>query len=199
MLKRDAARISDDVYSMSGRVAPWWNFAVPLLYRPNQSINLFVAQTDLLMKLSEVPAVGYEAAAAEADRRALDLEPRGALRWAVNPAGHDHPFLSVLPGTSDLGFEVSRYAPRAYALQGHLSLVTLQIKLRAAGAISPEGVAAALAGPLGRAHPDPFTGKPMRFDPKTNSIGFDAKLEYGSSALQEVIKKFGRVAVVLGS
>jgi hypothetical protein len=197
--KRESARLSDVIYRAIDRDVPWWNFAAPLLYRPQESINLFVAQTDLLMKVSEVPAVAFETAAADALRRARDLEPRGALRLFVNPAGRNIPTFDVFPGQMSLGFDVTSFAPRAHAMQGVNELVTLQIKLHAAGITSPEAVAAALAGPLGVAHPDPFTGKPMRYDAKTNSIGFEATLEYGSSALREVIKKFGRVAVVLGN
>jgi len=47
------------------------------------------------------------------------------------------------------------------------------------------------------AHPNPFTGKPMRFDEKTGTIGFDAPATLMSYAGKQLIAKYGRVAIPL--
>ena len=86
-----------------------------------------------------------------------------------------------------------------HSSSGIRTLVRLQVKLRASGRASPNEVAAELAGPLGRSHPDPFTGKPMQFDPQTSTIGFETKLEmkHLSGAVRPVVERYGRVAVPL--
>ena len=56
---------------------------------------------------------------------------------------------------------------------------------------------AALAVPLGQAHPDPFTGKPMRFDPQTGTIGFDIETEHLSGGARPIRERYGRMALPL--
>ena len=80
---------------------------------------------------------------------------------------------------------------------GVQTLAWLLVNLRAKGITKPEDVTAALGGPLGQAHPDPFTGKPMRFDPQTGTIGFDIETEHLSGVARPIRERYGRMALPL--
>jgi hypothetical protein len=84
-----------------------------------------------------------------------------------------------------------------HAFAGVQRLVHLQVMLRATGISKPEEVLAALAGPLGRSHLDPFTGKPMRFDARTRTIGFDTQPKYISGPARALVERYGRMALPL--
>jgi hypothetical protein len=63
--------------------------------------------------------------------------------------------------------------------------------------VKSEDVAAALAGPLGHAHADPFTGEPMRYDPSTQTLGFFIQAKYLSGVTRFLHQRYGRMAVPL--
>ena len=77
------------------------------------------------------------------------------------------------------------------------TLARLQVTLRAKGITKPEEVAAALSGPLGVAHPDPFTGKPMRFDAQSGTIGFEAEEMQLTGVARGLRQRYGRMALPL--
>ena len=80
---------------------------------------------------------------------------------------------------------------------GVQALARLVVKLRAEGISKPVDVAAALAGPIGQEHADPFTGKPMRFDPSTGTVGFEVENEYLSGVTRAQRERYGRMALRL--
>jgi hypothetical protein len=196
MQTRRYARPSDEYYEMTKsfgeeRPRPWWSPVAEYLYRPHQSVNLYVAQTDVLNRVAEVPAARFETAVEEAVEKARALAPRGLLRHIVNPAGRDHPYLGdVTDGRSGGG---TTYIGRGHAAQAVYTMVRLQIALREAGLTSREAIERAADGPLFQAHFDPFTGKPMSFRANTQSVGFVSPV---AEVMHEaLIKLYGRVAV----
>jgi len=106
-----------------------------------------------------------------------------------------------LPEFVDLYYPTSESAPLP-AYQGLLSAQQLSLLKAAvaanagrhAEALQEMEVEAALAGPLGAAHPDPYSGLPMRFDPTNATIGFESNSQRGS-IIERLKKRYGRVAV----
>ncbi|MCW5605968.1 MAG: hypothetical protein KIT18_15610, partial [Burkholderiales bacterium] len=135
------------------------------------------------------PEEPFDDAAKRARAEAAALAPRGFLSMLVNPVGRNHP---PLPDDS-----TTSYIARAHVTQAIYTLVALQIKLREAGATDLFAIGQALDGPLFKAHPDPFTGKPMRFDARTRTIGFDALPIMVGRSMSQLRDHYGRVAVEL--
>jgi hypothetical protein len=194
MQTRRYVRMSDSYYALQktfpGGVGtrPWWDPIAPYLYRPHHSVNLFAAKVNIWLTVAEHPAKEYFKATETARERVRMLTP-GALAGAIlNPVGRNHPNLRGDP---------IDYFCRMHAHGGVLTLVRLQVKLRAAGISKPEAVVTALASPLGRTHPDPFTDEPMRFDPKTGTIGFEAQYKCISGASRPLVNRYGRMALPL--
>ncbi|MCE9639509.1 MAG: hypothetical protein K8S22_05060 [Betaproteobacteria bacterium] len=172
---------------------PWWHSMAPLLYRPAETVNLYAAQNALLRTIAGVPAPQYFKAADEAARKARALAPQGPANYLVNPVGRG----SMAYDNKDESFNSIGYMARIHDTQGLYALVAVQLRLRAAGTATPAAIAAALAGPLGAARPDPYTEKPMSYDPKTNSLGFESQNDSGV-IIQELKKRHsGKVAVAL--
>lgn len=170
----------------------WWHGMVPLFYRPMETVNLFAAQSALWRKVADVPATQYLKAADEATRATQALVPQGPVHYLVNPVGRG----AVNVFSQGEAFNILPQIARVHDTQGLYALVALQLQLRAAGAVEPQAIAAALAGPLGTGRPDPYTARPMTYDPQTNSLGFESQNH--SNALQAVKKKHGgKVAIAL--
>jgi len=171
----------------------WWNGMPSLFYRPRETVNLFAARSAQMRKVGDVPATQYLKAADEAVAQAHALSPRGPASQLVNPVGR-----GIVESFSEPeAFGTLTYVGRVHDTQGLLALVALQIGLRAASATTPEAIVAALAGPLGKERPDPYSGRPMTFDPKTNSLGFESQSK-SSTDLVALKKRFGgRVAIAL--
>lgn len=176
-------------YAQWGEPAPWWLPVAPYLYRPQQSANRCAARSRIFLELARHPWTEFPAALKAAEARADALDPGPVARVVFNPV------MWALPGWAHC--DVSGYVARMHGRAGVQTLVRLQVKLRAAGIVTPDAVAAALAGPLGQAHADPFTGKPMRFDAQTGTVGFDAKVEHLSGAVRELRERYGRMALPL--
>lgn len=171
----------------------WWHTLVPLFYRPGETVNLYAAQSALRRKVADLPAPRYFKAVDESMRAALALAPHGPANYLVNPIGRGALDVFAEGGA----FNVIPYIARVHDTQGLYALVALQLQLRGTGAATPEAIAAALGGPLGAARPDPYTGKPMTYDPETSSLGFESQNKSGLVA-QELKKRFsGRVAIAL--
>ena len=168
----------------------WPGWLVPLFYREGETINVYATQNALRRKVAEVPATQYASAAEEAKRAAAALVPDGVLRPLINPVG-----ITQLEEMAD--YDVINIVGRMHDAQGILALVSTQLALHAAGAKTPEAIEKALAGPLGVARPDLYTGKPMLYDAKASSLGFLSPTR--PSTLVTAIKKRmgGRVAVAL--
>jgi hypothetical protein len=164
----------------------WWNGMIPLFYRPGETVNLFAARSALLRKVADVPAPQYLKAADEAMRQARALAPQGPANYIVNPVGRG----ALDTFSESEAFDNLPYIARVHDTQGLYALVALQLKLRAAGAVKPEAIAAALAGPLGTTRLDPYTEKPMTYDPKTNSLGYESQSKPGTD-LEALKKRFG--------
>jgi len=200
MQTRRYVRLSDDYYRFFKESfelelsRPWWDPIAPYLYRPHQSINRYVTQTEILHGVAELPATEYATGAAAAYEKARALSPRGLASIFVNPVGNRHPYLSVAPGGLVNKEGYTAYFARARATQAIYTMVALQIRLRDAGITRPSAVEHAQEGPLFRAHPDPFTGKPMRFDPNTRTIGFKSPVVMGGTS-PSLYERYGRVAV----
>jgi hypothetical protein len=162
----------------------------PLFYRERETINIYAAQNALRRKVADVPATQFAAEAQNATRAADALVPSGGLRNVINPVGQVR-----LWEMAD--FDVLPSVGRLHDTQGILALVATQLALRAAGATTPAAIEQALAGPLGAVRPDPYTGKPMVYEAKDNSLGFASPAQ-PSSLAANIRKRFGgRVAVVL--
>lgn len=176
-------------YAQWGEPAPWWLPLAPYLYRPHQSANRCAARSRIFLELARHPSAEFAAALEAARARAEALDPGRLARVVFNPV------MWALPGWAHC--DVSGYVARMHGRAGVQTLVRLQVKLRAGGIVKSDQVAAALAGPLGQAHADPFTGKPMRFDAQTGTLGFEAKLEHLSGAVREQRERYGRMALPL--
>ena len=167
-----------------------------LWYRPNQTINLTGAYFSLARTLLHAPAARLRTDAAAVSEKQRALKAGGISAFLrINRTGERLvELLLEYESTEEQLF--LPYVSRIHDLGGLYSLVALQIKLDAAGVREPDAVAAALAGPLGAEFPDPWTGKPMVFDAKRNTVGFETRstgLIVGS-----LKKRFGgRVAVAL--
>lgn len=171
----------------------WWTGMISLFYRPGETVNLFAARSALLRKVADVPATQYLQAADEATSQAHALAPQGPANHLVNPVGRGA--LDVFSERE--AFDILPYIGRVHDTQGLFALVALQLQLRSASAATPKAIAAALAGPLGALRPDPYSGKPMTYDPGTNSLGFESHSKSGTD-LAAVKKRFGgRVAIAL--
>jgi len=178
-----------EILAYSGKTRPWWDPVAPYLYRPHQTVNWFAARCPLFLAVAERPSTEFFQAIEAARARASTLDPGPVARVILNPAGWDHPLVS--------NCDSSDYIARMHARAGVQTLVRLLVRLHARGITRPEDVASALAGPLGRAHPDPFTGKPMRYDSATRTLGFDAEPKYLSGVARGSRQRYGRMALRL--
>ena len=177
-----------DYYGKPGG-RPWWDPVAPYLYRPHQSVNKFVAQSVASEALAKAPAREFEAALVAHRARVGALEPSPWSSWVLNPVGNRHHYLTQ----SDF----ADYVARAHTLTGVHALVALQIRLRAAGITRPADVEKALAGPLGREYPDPFTAEPMVFDPAAMTLGFATEQKYATGVVRDALMKGLWVALPL--
>ena len=197
MRTRRHVRLSDSDYEsmksvpdLGGRTErPWWDPVAPLLYRPHQSVNLYAVRTNFSLEVAKLPSSEFYKGVEAAEKHLLEAEPSMLARVVLNPVGYDHEVLKW--------YAWYDYAGRMHGASGVQTLARLMVRLKAAGISKPDDVAAALAGPLGRDHPDPFTGKPMRFDPKNETIGFDTKLKYQSGVTTPLVERYGRMALPL--
>lgn len=170
------------------RMYPRWDPVAPYLYRPRQSVNWYAARCRILLAVADHPSTEYLKAQEAARSRARAIDPSPVVRLIFNPAGWNHPYFYE-------GCDETDYIGRLHARAGVQTLARLLVKLRGAGITSADRMTAALAGPLGRAHADPFTGKPMRFDPKTETIGFEADERLLSGVMRPIRARYGRVAM----
>jgi hypothetical protein len=196
MRTRQYARPSDASYDAMERFMPGatgmhrrWGALTPYFYRPHQSVNHVAARCLPELAVAESSSTEFKKAAAAARGREDALEPGLIKRVIINPAGWNHPYLPI-------GCYLD-YVARGHARGGVQTLARLTIKLRAAGISTPNGVATALSGPLGREHADPFTGEPMRFDPKSRTIGFEAERRHISGVARGLRDRYGRMALPL--
>jgi hypothetical protein len=173
-----------------GKTKPWWDPVAPYLYRPHQTANWYAACGRILLSVGERPSTEFFTALAAAKEQSRSLDPGPLASVIINPAGWRNPY-----GTQ--GCDTTDYIARAHGRAGVQTLSRLVVKLRAAGISKPEDVAAALAGPLGAAHPDPFTGKPMRFDPSGGTVGFDILTAHLSGVARELGERYGKLALRL--
>jgi len=161
----------------------------PYLYRPQQSINRHAAQTALLRPLVTLSAADFVSAAIAAEAESDALAPLNLTNLLVNPVGWF------------VGADIRKWTPyigRVHAAQALHSLVALQIALREAGMTRMKAIERAAGGAVFHAHPDPFFGKPMRFDPGTRTVGLDIPDHFMSAGeLQSLRKRYGRVAIEL--
>ena len=167
---------------------PWWDPVAPWLYRPNYSVNRFVAQTRIMLAIAELPARQFRAALPEYRARAAALEPPRWKRMLVSPAATFNYYFAE--------DDHADYVARMYGFSGVQALVGLQVRLRAAGITKPADVARALAGPLGSAYPDPFTDRSMEFDQEKMTIGFPCEVPY-LTGVARWIEAQGKVALPL--
>jgi hypothetical protein len=167
---------------------PWWDPVAPYLYRPRQSVNLYAVKAQIVLGVAALPGTGFFEGTEAARKKLTALEPGQLARVVLNPVGHRD---------SRLGVEGYDYIARMHSTAGVQTLVRLLVRLRAAGLAKPDEVASALEGPLGRSHPDPFTGKPMHFDPRTGTIGFDVELKHISGVSRPLVQRYGRMALPL--
>lgn len=167
-----------------------------LWYRPNQTINLVGAYFSLARTLLDAPAARLRTDSAAVSEKQRALKAGGISAFLrINRTGERlAELLLEYESTEEQLF--LPYISRMHDLGGLYSLVALQIKLDAAGVRESDAVAAALAGPLGAEFPDPWTGKPMVFDAKRKTIGFETK---STGLIAGSLKKRfgGRVAVAL--
>jgi len=193
MRTRRYIRMSDATWKSleqwSDERRPWWEPVRPYLYRPHQATNWYVASCRILDAVRERPSTEYFKASDEARARLRELAPGPITRVVFNPAGWRHPLFGTC--------ESADYFGRAHGRAGVQTLVRLLVNLRAMGITQPQDVAAALAGPLGQAHTDPFTGKPMRFDPQTATIGFEVEAKLLSGVTRPIRERYGRMALPL--
>jgi hypothetical protein len=193
MRTRRYVRLSDELYASlkaqgQARTQPWWDPVAPWLYRPHYGVNLHVARVRSLQAIAELPSKDFLGALGEHRARAEALAPAGWKRLVLSPVGHNHFYFDHDP--SD---EVGR-------MHGHTALqalVALQARLRAAGIAKPADVLAALDGPLGAAYPDPFTGRPFRFNPQRMTLGFVCELNYLTGVARDLRAANGRVELPL--
>ena len=187
---RQHARLPESYYTAQGMKQPWWNPVAPYLYRPHQSMNAYVALCGPVhAALAGHPSTGFLDAAASANAKANANMPGLLGGLIVNPVGRVD--LELHAGC------YTDYMARAYSHSGVQTLARLLVKLRALRVSAPDDIRAALDGPLGREHPDPFTGKPMRFDPQTGTIGFEAEVKHTTGAMRPLRGRYGRVALAL--
>jgi hypothetical protein len=196
MQTRRYARLADATYDSYAQWAPEsaallrrWGALAPWFYRPHQSVNWYAARCNAYLAVAERPAVEFARAVAAADARAAALDPGPFKRAIVNPVGWTH--LVLTQGCDAV------YIGRAHTRTGVQALAHLVARLRAAGISKPADVAAALDGPLGAAHADPFTGKPMRFDGHDGTVGFDVEQSYLTGVARNIAERYRRMALPL--
>jgi hypothetical protein len=168
---------------------PWERWLARLFYRPRETANIWARRSALLSQAAQVPVAQYRATVENAKRESgamLSLTFPGTL---VNPVGKS--LLELMGSTSGL-----EYVGRVHDTQALLALVSTQLALRAAGAATPDAIAAALSGPAGRARPDPYTGKPMLYDAKAGTLGFEPNANT-TTAIRAMKKKQGRAAIAI--
>ncbi len=183
----EAAKDDPAVFDFDRR--PWWDRFAPYLYRPHQSLNEYAVMARMSLGVAAAPSTGFLAASRELTSKFEATMPSSLYDMMLNPAGRIHYYLGR-PMFSD-------YIGRMHGVAGLHTLVRLQVALRAKGALTPGAVAEALFSPIGSAHLDPFAGKPMVFDPKTGTIGFDAEAKYYSGQTGALLQRYGRMAIPL--
>ncbi len=183
----EAAKDDPAVFDFDRR--PWWDWFAPYLYRPHQSLNEYAVIARMTLGVAAAPSTGFLAASREMTSKVEAMTPSRLSGMILNPAGLIHYYLG-LPLFSD-------YTGRMHGVAGLHTLVRLQVALRAKGALTPGAVAEALSGPIGSAHLDPFAGKPMVFDPKTETIGFESEAKYFYGQTSSLVQRYGRLAIPL--
>ena len=171
---------------------PWWEWFKPYLYRPHQYVNDYAVNARLVLGVAAAPSTEFLAANRELPLKFDAMRPSWLAGVILNPVGRNH-YFSGYSFTS----AYSSYVGRMHGIAGLYTLVHLQVALRARGALTPEQVAEALSGPMGSAHLDPFAGKPMVFDAKTQTIGFEALAKYFSGSIATQAERQGRMAIPL--
>jgi hypothetical protein len=194
MQSRRNVRLPDDHYKWSKsfgdpEVRPWWDPAKPWLYRPNYSINRYVARVALGYAVAARPATDFAGALDEHRARARALDPKAWERILLSPATHDHPTFA--------GFDWTDYVRRMHGYAGFQALIALQVRLRAEGLTEPADVEAALAGPIGQEYLDPFTGKPMQYNRLNRTLGVKVEQKHLSAGARDRATPDGRVEIDL--
>jgi hypothetical protein len=163
----------------------WLVFLRKFAYRPNATANRFAENYRFQEGLAMAPAAAFDAAAA-GEKARLDLKGALGWDWIVNPAGKLYAHSDILPS----------YIAQMHDTAALLRLVSLQLALYEKGAPTAEAVAAALAGEIGKAFANSYTGKPMDFDVKSNSLSFEPR---GDRIWIRTLKERfnGRIAVAL--
>ena len=151
-------------------------------------MNWYAARCGLSLRVAGQPSTEYFRAQEELLRAVQASDPGLVTSIVLNPVGWRLP---------DIGCGYTDYVGRAHGTAGVRALVRLQVNLRARGIAKPEAVNAALAGPIGKAHPDPFTGKPMQFDPSTGTLGFEVATKHLTGASRGLRERYGRMALRL--
>jgi len=193
MRTRRYVRVSPELYDAfksfgEPRERPWYDPVAPWLYRPNYSVNRFVAQGSAILSVADRPSTEFWSSLAQRRASAAALDPGPIERLILSPAARGHYLLD---------YDTSDYIARMHGHAGVQALVALQVRLRAAGITQPAKVAEALAGPLGAAHADPFTGKPMAFDAGKMSLSFLCQLKYLSGIARGVAGANPKVELAL--
>ncbi len=168
---------------MEKKTSTWWVLLRKFAYRPNATANLIAEDYRFKEGVTKAPATAFDAA--EADEKArVNLKAVPGWDWIVNPAGKIH-------APSD----ISHYVARMHDTAALLKLVSLQLALYEK-APSADAVATVLAGKTGKAFANPYTGKPMDFDAKSNTLFFVPRGNGGW--IRELKTRFnGKIAVAL--
>jgi hypothetical protein len=157
-------------------------------YRPNAMLN-DVAR--LLLQEREKAALPAQAFAGYTRSKQSD----SAFTWRELAR---NPFAALVMGgvrswSPELGSDL---ATRMHDLEGLRRLVALQELLVKAKAMTPEKIQSVLSSKAALGLSDPYTGEPMRFDPASRRLSFEAR---GRAVFSEKLRnRFdGRIAVRL--
>jgi len=138
--------------------------AMRFLYKPNATLNQEVKHLAAVAAAMDLPVNEGSAALT---RIMLDESEMTPWQYVDNPAGNFLRSVAMMEGKEAYG-RLRLHDARAYA-----RLVALQAEVLAAG-IDAGRVGAFVAAADPRFH-DPYTGKPMAWDPATKRLSFDAQ------------------------
>jgi len=144
-----------------------------VLFQPNAIANRINRQNRVLGSLSEKPCTEYSGFAA-IERRELQLNWSDYLH---------NPFL--VPYLNMMGDAVVPaylgYIGRVCDLEGMQRLVALQLDIRSKGIADPQ--IPDFIRQVGAAYTDPFTDRPMQWNPQARGLGFEAAEERDRSTM----------------
>lgn len=151
-------------------------YLVMPFYQPNATFNRYAHAWAFQMEMARVPPANFVEQLAAHEQRFKDSFANVQVHWYdwYNPIGKLF-FAIGSPGS------FAKFLARLHDLDGQFRLIALQVQIKQRAI--PDGRIEGYLEKAGPEYHDPYTNKPMRWDPTTRSLSFEG---YGSGEKKPV-------------